>query len=100
MSLILAAPARTDRARTADRFPLLAATAIRAAAARRPEHVAVRELDRHGEIRRETSYRALVERIHRVGQAALGALGLARGDNAAVLAPKLWGIEDGVCGGR
>ncbi len=103
MSLILEATTTTTTtaptsAEAPNRYSLLAATAIRAAAARRPDHLAVRELDRHGAIVGEYSYRALVDRMNRVGRAALGALALRRGDHVAVLAPNCCAFLEVACG--
>ncbi len=81
-----------------DEHPLLAATAIRAAAARRPGHTALRERNRAGAIVRELSYGTLAERIDRIGQAAVTSLGLTRGDIVAVLAPNCSAFIEVACG--
>ncbi len=95
MNPVLSPVLETD---TASVYPLLAATAIRAAAARRPSHIALRERDRAGKVVRELSYGALAERIDRIGQAASASLGLTRGDTVAVLAPNCSAFIEVVCG--
>jgi long-chain acyl-CoA synthetase len=61
--------------------PILIADGVRASAERTPNKVAISLADRR------LSYRGLVERIDRVSNLALGGLGLARGDRAALMAP-------------
>ncbi|MFA4929370.1 MAG: AMP-binding protein, partial [Patulibacter sp.] len=60
--------------------PLTVADGVRVSAGRTPAKIALREGDR------TLSYAALRERIHRVGNAALGGLGLTPGDHVAILA--------------
>lgn len=61
--------------------PLTVADGIRVATGRTPNKVALRE----GE--RTLTYAALRDRVHRVGNAALGGLGLTPGDHVAILSP-------------
>ena len=59
--------------------PLTVADGIRVSAGRTPHKVAVREGDR------TLTYAGLRERVHRVGNAALGGLGLTPGDHVAIV---------------
>lgn len=60
--------------------PLTVADGIRFSAGRSPHKIAVREG------RRTLTYAALRERVHRVGNGALGGLGLTPGDHVAIVA--------------
>ena len=72
--------------------PLTVADGIRASAGRTPRAVAVREGQR------VLRYEELRDRMHRVGHAALGGLGLSPGDHVAILAPNRLEYLELVCG--
>jgi acyl-CoA synthetase (AMP-forming)/AMP-acid ligase II len=81
----------------AERHPLLAAEGIRSAGSRMPDKIAMREIARDGSIGRSIRYGMLIERMDRLGQAIV-AMGLKRGDTAAIWAPNVLEYLEIVCG--
>jgi long-chain acyl-CoA synthetase len=83
----------TDQAPPPETFrPLTIDLGPRAGAARTPDKIAIAD----GE--RTLTYAALVDRLDRVGNAALGGLGLQPGDRAALIAPNCLEYIEIVCG--